>query len=289
MPDFPFAILEERTTELAEGLRWRWRSALREAASIVESDLKKALDANATPPSNELQAQIDTLLLQLNEQAQALLNEHLGLSVATGMWSMGQEWGGVFVQPTPKDISAIRRKSTFQDNAAMRWALSYSTTAVKAQDAAVMGRFKLTLFDALREGASPRKAAMQTAEALGADPAPWERIARTEMARAQHMGAVEEAVRLGVDYVVVPDQPKNCEHCRRLLANRVFALSAISAASNVGKKAKDWIAAIPLHPNCTCVAIPAARSTVNAAKEIAGGEIPESGVSIEGLPQPKDR
>ena len=289
MADFPYAILDARSKELAEGLRWRWRSALRNAVSIVEADLKKALDINVLPPPLDVEFQIDVLLFDLHEQAQAMLEESLGLSVASGVWSMSKPWKGAFVQPTAKELAEIRRKPTFQDNASMRFALSYGGAAVKAQDAAVMGRFKLNLYDALREGKSPRVAAQQTAESLGEDAAPWERIARTEMARAQHMGAVEEAKRLGVDYVVVPDQPKNCEHCRRLLANRVFPLSALESASNLGKKAASWIAAIPLHPNCTCVAIPASRSTVNGAKEIAGGEIPSIGVSIEGLPQPKDR
>lgn len=289
MAGFPFALLESHCKEMAEALRWRWRSALRKAAQIVESDLRKAIDLTATPPPDAVQSQIDALLLDLSEQSLALLREGLGLAVAAGQWAMGQTWEGAFVQPTASDLAAIRRPPTFQDTSAMRFALAYGASAVKTQDAAVMGRFKLNLFDALREGASPRKAAMQTAEALGEDPAPWERIARTEMARAQHFGSVEEAKRLGVEYVVVPDQPKNCEACRRLLANRVFPLAALESASNVGRKPSAWVAAIPMHPNCTCVAIPAASSTIQGARALLGGAIPSTGASIEDLPEPKDR
>jgi hypothetical protein len=289
MASFPFVLLEARCKEMAEGLRWRWRTALRKAAQIVESDLRKAIDLTATPPPDEIQAHLDALLLDLNEQALVMLREGLGLAIAAGQWAMAQTWEGVFVQPTASDLAAIRRPATFQDSSAMRFALAYGASAVKTQDAAVLGRFKLHLLDALREGDSPRKAAQQTAEALGEDPSTWERIARTEMARAQHFGSVEEAKRLGVEYVVVPDQPKNCEACRRLLANRVFPRAALESASNVGRKPSAWVAAIPMHPNCTCVAIPAASSTIQGARALLGGAIPSTGASIEDLPEPKDR
>ena len=112
---------------------------------------------------------------------------------------------------------------------------------------------------------------------------------RTEMARAQHMGAVEEAKRLGVDYVVVPDQPKTANTAADFWQPRIPSERPRISLQSRQKNAASWVAAIPLHPNCTCVAIPASHSTVNGAKEIAGGEIPSIGVSIEGLPQPKDR
>jgi hypothetical protein len=287
MASLPFRILELRAVRLAQQLRWRWRGVLKEAAEIAESDMAKAL--GDAPPSDDLFAQMDAVLETLNKQTAAILQDALGLAVASGIWTMKTPWGGTFRQPKNADLQAITSAPTFQDVSAMRFAVAYGGAAVQSKDAAVMGQFKLNLLDALREGDSPRKAAAKTAEALGEDPSQWERIARTEMARAQHLGGVEEAKRLGVDYVVVPDQPKNCEHCRRLLANRVFPLSALSTASNVGRKQNNWIPAIPLHPNCTCVAIPASASTVQGARLAAGGSIPSEGASIADLPEPKDR
>ena len=40
MADFSLRDPDARSKEFAEGLRWRWRSALRSAVSIVEADLK---------------------------------------------------------------------------------------------------------------------------------------------------------------------------------------------------------------------------------------------------------
>ena len=51
-----------------------------------------------------------------------MLEESLGLSVASGVWSMSKPWKGAFVQPTAKELAEIRRKPTFQDNASMRFA-----------------------------------------------------------------------------------------------------------------------------------------------------------------------
>lgn len=229
---------------LAKQLRWRWRDVLKEGAKNPEK------------------AALQDLLDQLALEASTLFERPLSEAFAKGIEAFGE------------------RRTTFQDDAAFLFAQQYAVTTVENQDAAIMGRFKINLLDALRSGQNPKTAAAKTAKEVGEEVAPWERIARTEMARAQHFGAVAEATRLGVEYVFVPDQPKNCEHCQRLLGNRVFPLSALANASNIGRKVSQWVAAIPLHPNCTCAAIPASARTVKAAKEIAGGEIPETGVRL---------
>jgi hypothetical protein len=109
------------------------------------------------------------------------------------------------------------------------------------------------------------------------------------MARSLNLGFFDEADVLGVSYVWIPDQPRNCERCASLLASRVFPIAALRSASNLGKKAAQWVAALPMHPNCTCAPIPASASLVEAARELAEGEIPPLGVVVKNVPAPANR
>ncbi|CAJ1315924.1 hypothetical protein [Paenibacillus nuruki] len=86
----------------------------------------------------------------------------------------------------------------------------------------------------------------------------WRRVAITELAMATN-DAYIASLKQG-DVVRVANVPGSCKHCQKILEGKTFIVSESPEAdgnthvwagkSNVGRKAADWWACAPLHPNC---------------------------------------
>lgn len=86
----------------------------------------------------------------------------------------------------------------------------------------------------------------------------WRKVARTEMARANALGRLAGSIDMGYDEVWIPPHTGACAECKRLLENQIFLAQLLkeNVAANYGKKAAQWVAALPLHPHCSHTALP---------------------------------
>lgn len=269
---FSPAPVEVHVQRFADRLWQRWPDLLKGFASMSETD-KDALFARLLALQGE--AQSDT---------KALVDEMTRRSLAYGLLIAGAT--GETYPPLPQaEVDALLNKQeTFLDSKAYEYAEAHAFNTVTTKDAQLMGSLKASLLDGLYAGDNPRQIAARWEAETEERSGDWERIARTETARALAAGFYEETKRLGLDLVYIPPQPKACDACKRLLIGRVFPLSALEGASNVGRKPNNWIPAIPLHPNCTCLPIPASRYLANQATAKAeGGQIPNEGIPVEAL------
>lgn len=113
-----------------------------------------------------------------------------------------------------------------------------------------------TLLYGLQNAENPTAVASQLYRLLYDGDYNWRAIARTEMSRASALGRLDASYAQGYDKVWCPPHVLACSSCRRLLENQVFDIADVRDASNIGRKQKDWVAAIPLHPNCRHVWLP---------------------------------
>lgn len=289
-PSLPYPRLEKTASALAASLRWRWREVLKRVAEEMAArrEIQKTLSPLPPMPDEEMSA-LDRELALLFEGARDDLVESLSLAAAYG-FAMARIPDATGFPSIEEDlIDELRNTPRFVDSQAMGFVKSYGFAAVKSKDSAQMSEFRFALLDALQRGDSPRSAASLVAQRMGEDAQGWQTIARTEMARALNLGFFDEADALGVSFVWIPEQPRNCERCASLLSARVFPLDALRSASNVGKKASQWVAALPMHPNCTCAPIPASASLVEAARALGDGEIPDVGIVVKNVPPPASR
>jgi hypothetical protein len=86
----------------------------------------------------------------------------------------------------------------------------------------------------------------------------WRLVAQTEMARANSLGRLDGCMAMGHSEVWIPPHTGACDACKRLIENRVFPAELLKAnvSANYGKKAREWVAALPLHPRCRHAAVP---------------------------------
>jgi hypothetical protein len=95
----------------------------------------------------------------------------------------------------------------------------------------------------------------------------WQRIAVTELSEAYHAGLLNAVVPGQWGYVHPIGDAKVCAACKKLLEHHVFRLYPHAPAKptradwqgalwpgkgfiNLGRKQKDWVAAVPLHVQC---------------------------------------
>jgi hypothetical protein len=120
---------------------------------------------------------------------------------------------------------------------------------------------------AVREGWTPTRLAEELAQRWTVAGAQWQRIAVTELSMAYHNGLLASVQPGQVGYVAPIMDAKVCRPCRKLLENHVFRLYATTPLHptradwqgalwpgkgfiNLGRKQKDWVAAVPLHVQC---------------------------------------
>jgi hypothetical protein len=97
----------------------------------------------------------------------------------------------------------------------------------------------------------------------------WRLVAQTEMARANALGRLDGSIAMGYDEVWIPPHVGACDACKRLIENKVFpaALLKANVSANYGKKQRDWVPALPLHPRCTHGAVPKVPEVYHEAQQ----------------------
>lgn len=86
----------------------------------------------------------------------------------------------------------------------------------------------------------------------------WRLVAQSEMARANAMGRLAGSIDMGYDEVWIPPHTGACQACKDLIENRVFPAELLqkNVTANYGRKAREWVPALPLHPRCRHTALP---------------------------------
>jgi hypothetical protein len=95
----------------------------------------------------------------------------------------------------------------------------------------------------------------------------WRRVARTEMIRANAQGRLQACLDEGFEKVWCPPHAGACKSCKRLLEGQVFNIEDVIHASNYGRKERDWVPCVPLHPHCRHSFLPWHPHVYNAAQE----------------------
>jgi hypothetical protein len=110
-------------------------------------------------------------------------------------------------------------------------------------------------------------------------------ISRTESMRMMNLGLLTSLEEDGQEFAYVMPHAGSCEHCRRLIDGRVFRISTLkeNLFANFGKKAKDWSASLPQHPQCRHSA---GKVPVRFRRAVASAVVPPEGIVLEfyGLP-----
>lgn len=148
---------------------------------------------------------------------------------------------------------------------AAKWAQTYTLHELNDSLNAYTGQVKDALLYGLRHGHNPTEIARNLYKATRDASVDWRRIARTEMVRANAIGRMEASRAMGYSEVWVPPHVGACEDCKRLLEGKVFAIDELLGATNYGRPRQDWVAALPLHPNCRHGALAYEPSVVDAA------------------------
>lgn len=277
---FPINTLEDLTKVTAQSLRWRWRNALVTASQLIEGERRNS--GTEGPLTDQEKAILNDVLLSIEDQARDQVGDHAGTMFANGVFFASLEADKpkfVWKQPTQEEIAEIKSSPRFVDNVAMDFATEYMFEQVKSKDESEMSVFRTVLLETLEQGNNPKVAAKIMSERLKNDLSSWETIARTEGARAVQIGFNEQAKAIGSEIVFVPAQTSACKSCKAMLSGRIFNLDDLEGASNYGKKASERVPCIPMHPNCTCVAIPAAQSLIESTlKHHNVSSVPKSGL-----------
>lgn len=278
---FPFAEVDAMLDRLSGKLVGRWAvvvKALQEWLRTAPVGLKQT-------QFDELEALVGRLLEQ---QTWGMVDDSTNAVFAYGVQVAHLGELALTQPPTEEQINALLQQPGFVARQALSFAKAYSLNEVKSKDADTLSVFRNHLLQTLEAGENPLKAASALAKEIDGDFAGWRRIARTETARALNMGLFDEAKRLGVDLVYVPKSPVPCSHCEHLIEERVFRREDLQGKTNYRRKQADWQPAVPLHPNCTHLVLPASAWVEEQANLESNGKIPSGGVKIQYKP-PSER
>lgn len=281
-PSFPYKRIERKTVQLSKDLRWRWRKALTSAVEIIKEE--RRISGVTGPVTERERALLSEIVLMIGDDGFNLISDHIDECVATGVVTATDSYVSgdySFKEPSPVLIEELKRTPRFVDEVAMDFLKESSFEYVRREDENTMSRFRVYLLETLSKGGDPKSAARKMSADMGTELYKWNLIARTETAKALQFGIFQQSKELGSDMVFVSSQPSSCSSCKRLLEDRLFKRADIEGASNVGVKPSSWKAAIPLHPNCTCIAMPASDKKI---KEVLGNKdkttVTPSGVKL---------
>ena len=280
-------FIDRKAVAMTKEMVARFRPAFVQTAQHVKSTVKKALGSNGVPSLTDVDSLRDFALSIIRPDGAEIVQKYTGQGLAYGVaqFQMGLErtMGGDV--PRAEQIEEVMNQPRFLDRKALAHAQTSTYLSVVNRDSQQISSFLRQLLVGIENGENPVLIAKRTADELEQNPKQWLTLARSEMATALAQGALDEARRLNVQYVYVPSHPNASDACQRLIEGRVFGREWLSSQSNVGKKSKDWGAAVPCHPNCRHTILPASRSLIaQTRKQLGSKDIPVAGFKINYTP-----
>lgn len=278
-----------QTKDFAVALVSRFRPAFEKTALHIKEMLptKKALGSNGIPSFEDIQSLQSFCASIVAPDGIEAVKQYIpkGFAFGVGQFSGGLDSYMEGEVVSGFDVASLLKEPRILDAAAMQYAQSSSYLATVKKDSNEISSFLEQLLIGLQDGENPVTIARRTADKLEQNPSQWVTLARSEMADALAQGSMDEARRLGADYVFVPSHPDASEACQRLIEGRLFGRDWLQGQSNVGKKSKDWGAALPCHPNCRHHLLPASRSLLAMVrKQIGSDTIPVTGIKVDYKP-----
>lgn len=285
------SYLDRQSVAMTKELVARFRPCFMQTAEHVNNMTSKAFGTDGIPSLQDMDSLRAFALSLITPQGTEIVQKYtpkcFGYGVAQFRQGLDSTLGGEV--PRAAQIEQIVGEPRFLDRRALEYAEASTYLSTINRDSQQISSFLRQLLIGIEDGENPVDIARRTATELEQNPGQWVTLARSEMANALAQGAMDEARRLNVDYVYVPSHPNASEACRRLIEGRVFGRDWLQGQSNVGKKANQWGAAVPCHPNCRHTVLPASRSLLKQTrKQIGQQDIPVSGVKVDYKP-PSER
>jgi hypothetical protein len=275
-----------RMEAFAQILGGRWPAIMAQIEDFINSAVAKDANALSDPLVLEEMTQV---LSSRNPELLDIIRDQVGAVFAVGAVTAQMGEDALLRNPSKKEIRKwLESPRSPITQRALQVLEATAFSEVRQRDEQTLAAFKRELLAGVERGANPQTISREfVREIEGADGAMYynyERLARTETARAFAGGVMAQAKDLGLDYLYIPENANACPQCASKMVGRVFNLSDIMGASNVGKKQADWIPALPMHPNCRDHGIPASKWLVDQATDGGRREVPPEGVLVKYVP-----
>lgn len=155
--------------------------------------------------------------------------------------------------------SPVARPLLPTDRRAIEFLEHYAFNEVGGAFDAMKTVLRAEMIDGMAAGDNPRVVARAIRDAMDDYETNWALIAITENTRAEAQGRLHEMQDADIKYVVGSSahDSKTCDECLKLIDGQVVKVSDTIGQSNYGRKRKDYLQVIPLHPRCRCVWLPA--------------------------------
>lgn len=146
-----------------------------------------------------------------------------------------------------------------QEVQAVEWATQFGGEHIQTEQQKIISGVKNLVAQARRERWEPRDLERKLFEKFGEYNRDWRRIALTELAEATNNGYLS-----GLEdgqAVIGQSAVDQCDACLKLVNNKVYTFrnqpgdpnrELWVGKSNVGRKKRDWTAAVIMHPHCRC-------------------------------------
>lgn len=154
------------------------------------------------------------------------------------------------------------------DVRAIEYLKGYAFSEVSSKFEQMKGSLRNALIQGVQVGDNPKEVARKLAAELDDYQTDLKLIAITETSRAESQGRLQELKDAGDEFVVGSSAFDNrtCPHCKRLIDGKVRRIRDVIGRSNYGRKAKEYLPVIPLHPRCRCVWLPFIGTAAEAKK-----------------------
>ena len=146
-----------------------------------------------------------------------------------------------------------------QELTALRYAQVRAGDYINTKNQDLINGVRQAVMQATQERWDAGKLAGVLFDKFGAANRDWRRIAITELAMAGNNGYLSTLD--DGESVIIQESADMCKHCRRLNHGRIFRYTTNPRdaderndvwidKTNVGRKVKDWVPTVPLHPHC---------------------------------------
>ncbi len=155
------------------------------------------------------------------------------------------------------DIKVLPLQS--QEIEAIKWAELYAGENIRSKQNDFISGVKRLVVDARRQRLPEGKLRQQLFDEFGGLNRDWRRISVTELAESINTGYLTTLSE--GDYVVGQSAVDPCVKCKELVAGKVYQFTKEPGnpdkqiwvgKNNVGKRRRDWKAAVIMHPHCRC-------------------------------------